>query len=533
MAPSYANADLSYRQAVSALTFACKQLECHLPSDDATQADISLTIPSYRPQRRGLSVSACPQCAIELEQLEAGAREGYQCTHQVDTDEVGAQGAGVRRPDDVGDTVRRRQPNAGVIRQDLVDIKEKYDGFVKAISTLIAVCENQEEKESFEQHLIVWAEYVADVRSRAAEVLQILEAPVDRIPAQHIQQTIASTGTTGAMTSTTYTANQLAAAILAGTSRQVHDQQVTSAADGLHSVPVSNSVIVSQPGVSDNMVVSTGTGAATPSRPLSLELDLAIKSFEHICTTIYADLTSMEQDMLTSAGHYTEAFLADMKDFSSSTEIMINKDMKEAAEKVARLDTDRVSGIPGKMAANLTDFTRRLRATQASIRRARTIVLCTNSSSTDTSGSVSRESTPSSENSRGYKSYLEKLKPPTFSGRVEDWPEFRAVWNELLGDVPESIQVQHVRNHLPAADAKKVSGVKTMEEVWQRLERVYGDRELNILTVKSNLENFSPKSAQDHRKLQEVYEVVERAVTQLQNLDALRYLKEDCGLMNK
>ena len=58
-------------------------------------------------------------------------------------------------------------------------------------------------------------------------MLQILEAPVHRVPAQHIQQTIASTGTTGAMTSTTYTANQLAAAILAGTSRRVFDQPIT------------------------------------------------------------------------------------------------------------------------------------------------------------------------------------------------------------------------------------------------------------------------------------------------------------------
>ena len=101
---------------------------------------------------------------------------------------------------------------------------------------------------------------------------------------------------------------------------------------------MSNGVIVSQLGVSDNSVVSTGTGAATPSRPLSLEFDLAIKSFEHICTTIYADLTSMEQDMLTSAGHYTEAFLADMKDFSASTEIMINKDMQKRLLALIRIE---------------------------------------------------------------------------------------------------------------------------------------------------------------------------------------------------
>ena len=95
MAPSYANADLTYRQAVSALTFACKQLECHLPSDDITQADNSLNIPPHRPQQRGESVSVCPECVVELDQLEPGARDGHQCTHNVD-DGVD-QGSGLQR----------------------------------------------------------------------------------------------------------------------------------------------------------------------------------------------------------------------------------------------------------------------------------------------------------------------------------------------------------------------------------------------------------------------------------------------------
>ena len=101
--------------------------------------------------------------------------------------------------------------------------------------------------------------------------------------------------------------------------------------------------------------------------------------------------------MLSSAGHYTVAILSDFRNFCSSTEIMINKDMKEAAEKVARLDVDRVSGIPAIMAQNLTDYTRRLRAIQASIRRARTVLLCSNLSNMDTNGSINRESTPGSD----------------------------------------------------------------------------------------------------------------------------------------
>ena len=68
-----------------------------------------------------------------------------------------------------------------------------------------------------------------------------------------------------------------------------------------------------------------------------------------------------------------------------------------------------------------------------------------------------------------------------FSGKVEDWPEFRRVWADLFAELPESVQVQHIRTKVPAADAKRIAGVKTLKEVWKRLERVYGDEELNIV----------------------------------------------------
>ena len=128
---------------------------------------------------------------------------------------------------------------------------------------------------------------------------------------------------------------------------------------------------------------------------------------------------------------------------------------------------------------------------------------------------------------------MKKLEPPVFSGKVEDWPEFRCVWKELLADHPESVQVQHFRANIPVADAKRVTGVRTMAEMWRRLEKVYGDTDLNIITVKTNLENFVPKASQDYKRILEVYEAIETAVTQLQNLNALQYLKDDFGLMSK
>ena len=107
------------------------------------------------------------------------------------------------------------------------------------------------------------------------------------------------------------------------------------------------------------------------------------------------------------------------------------------------------------------------------------------------------------------------------------------MWKDLLAELPESVQVQHIKSHLPATDIKRIVGIRSMSEVWERLERVYGDTELNIVTVKSNLEGFTPKAVLDYKKIQEVYEAVESAVAQLNSLNSLQYLKEDFGLMNK
>ena len=116
---------------------------------------------------------------------------------------------------------------------------------------------------------------------------------------------------------------------------------------------------------------------------------------------------------------------------------------------------------------------------------------------------------------------------------IEDWPEFRSMWKDLMVGYPESIQIQHMKTNLPANDAKSVAGVKTMDEMWRRLEKVYGDVDLNIITIKTSLENFTPKSTVDHKRILEVYEAIETAVTQLTNLDALQYLKDDFALMSK
>ena len=192
MAPSYANADLAYRQANDLLRSSCTVLEFHLPPSRANEAGESVVfIPAARPRPRADSVLACAQCAEELEDVEPGQREGHQCTHQ--SREVDGRQQGDRINDD--GIVRRRQPNAFIIRQDLQDVKERFEACSKALSTLCSVAD-EEEAENLGQHLLVWAEYIADLRARAGEVLSVLEAPVlSESGSQVIQSTSAATYT--------------------------------------------------------------------------------------------------------------------------------------------------------------------------------------------------------------------------------------------------------------------------------------------------------------------------------------------------
>ena len=85
---------------------------------------------------------------------------------------------------------------------------------------------------------------------------------------------------------------------------------------------------------------------------------------------------------------------------------------------------------------------------------------------------VLRLDTPATDSSRGYEPFIEKLKPPVFLGKVEDFTEFLSVWNELLAGLPKSVQVQHIKSNIPASDSKRIAGLKTMKEVWERIKNL-------------------------------------------------------------
>ena len=53
----------------------------------------------------------------------------------------------------------RRQPNTGVIRQDITKLDDMYDSFTINLSTLATVL-GKAEAEDLEEHFLVWARHI-------------------------------------------------------------------------------------------------------------------------------------------------------------------------------------------------------------------------------------------------------------------------------------------------------------------------------------------------------------------------------------
>ena len=179
MAPSYANADNAYRNAVARLSTSVMFLERHLPTTDNAEVTEPEGMPPLKPSRPRLeSVPACAQCQAELEELDAGSRDSHVCTHH--TDEVDNSANLTTRSDasiskSRGKGQRQRQPNTGVVRQDMNNMNEKFEAFTSALATFCTVMEDEEEIRMFEEHLLVWTEYVGWMRDRAEDLIALIE----------------------------------------------------------------------------------------------------------------------------------------------------------------------------------------------------------------------------------------------------------------------------------------------------------------------------------------------------------------------
>ena len=131
------------------------------------------------------------------------------------------------------------------------------------------------------------------------------------------------------------------------------------------------------------------------------------------------DLATAEQEVAAADVILMESSIVELKDFCKWIEAKIDGSYREAATKYARMDVRRTANAMTVMEGNISSYKTRLRQLLADLRKART------NSTPSTEGSII--TVPVTEHSGSYKPYMERLKPPTFSGKVEDFPEFRSV----------------------------------------------------------------------------------------------------------
>ena len=111
-----------------------------------------------------------------------------------------------------------------------------------------------------------------------------------------------------------------------------------------------------------------------------------------------------------------------------------------------------------------------------------------------------------------FRSYLERSKLPVFSGQVEEFPEFRKQFQELVRneDIPEAVLLSKLKASVPAEGKELLVGVEIMSQAWSNLQKRYGDRKVAILTIQARLSKLV-LTGEDYEKIEQLSREVVRA----------------------
>ena len=94
---------------------------------------------------------------------------------------------------------------------------------------------------------------------------------------------------------------------------------------------------------------------------------------------------------------------------------------------------------------------------------------------------------------------LERVKLPFFSGKIEDWPDFKATFKQLIAaeGYEPIIEVTQLKSRLPAKVADLLQGLREPATVWARLEEKYGNINQTIIASINKLHGLQlPKNNQ-------------------------------------
>ena len=116
--------------------------------------------------------------------------------------------------------------------------------------------------------------------------------------------------------------------------------------------------------------------------------------------------------------------------------------------------------------------------------------------------------------------HVEKVKLPSFSGRLEEYHDFRSQFRQLCDGEKYSpvIELAQLRPKLPKEAVLAISGLEDPITAWQRLDKLYGNREMAIVTALHLLRNFKATKTAPQDIVIELAAAVQRCATVLRRL---------------
>ena len=134
-----------------------------------------------------------------------------------------------------------------------------------------------------------------------------------------------------------------------------------------------------------------------------------------------------------------------------------------------------------------------------------------------------RRDTPSHSETRGCSrssGHLKKVKLPTFNGKQEYFSQFKVQFRELCKGERYTpiLEMAQLRLKLPRDALSAITGMQCPEKAWARLEEIYGNREMSILSALKALREFRTTKIAPHEQLIELAMAVQKCQTELANI---------------
>ena len=125
--------------------------------------------------------------------------------------------------------------------------------------------------------------------------------------------------------------------------------------------------------------------------------------------------------------------------------------------------------------------------------------------------------------------HLERVKLPHFSGKVEEYMDFKMQFKELCGGkrYPAVIELTQLQQKLPKEAVVSLVGLTRPDEAWIRLDEIYENREQAILSAIRHLRGFKSGKSQPCDQIIDIARAFQKCRTVLEGLDAFHELYAD------